>query len=57
MSVEIRGALIAEDSRIQAKFLEQVLSRAGFAVRIAPDGQAALQLAQESRPDIVISRH
>lgn len=55
MSAAVRSALIAEDSRIQARFLEQVLVRAGFSVRVAPDGQAALQLAQEAKPDLVIS--
>jgi len=55
MSAAVRSALIAEDSRIQAKFLEQVLVRAGFSVRVAGDGEAALQLARESKPDVVIS--
>ncbi|MCE9553812.1 MAG: fused response regulator/phosphatase [Planctomycetes bacterium] len=55
MAAAVRNALIAEDSRIQAKFLEQVLVRAGFAVRVALDGEAALQLAREAKPDVVIS--
>ncbi len=55
MSSGIRQALIAEDSRIQARFLEQVLTRAGFEVRVASNGEAALQLAHENRPDIVVS--
>lgn len=55
MSAAVRSALIAEDSRIQAKFLEQVLVRAGFSVRVAGDGEAALQLAREAKPDVVIS--
>lgn len=55
MSAAIRSALIAEDSRIQAKFLEQVLVRAGFSVRVASNGEIALQLAREAKPDVVIS--
>lgn len=55
MSAAARSALIAEDSRIQAKFLEQVLTRAGFSVRVAGNGEVALQLARESKPDVVIS--
>ena len=43
MPAAIRSALIAEDSRIQASFLEQLLMRAGFWVRVAADGEAALQ--------------
>lgn len=55
MSAAARSALIAEDSRIQAKFLEQVLVRAGFSVRVAGNGEIALQLAREAKPDVVIS--
>lgn len=55
MSAAFRSALIAEDSRIQAKFLEQILVRAGFSVRAAGDGHAALQMAREAKPDVVIS--
>lgn len=49
------NVLIAEDSRIQAKILEQFLHRAGFQVRVAPDGIVALELAHEQMPDVVIS--
>ena len=47
--------LIAEDSRIQGKILEQFLQRAGYEVRIALDGKEALKLALEARPDVVVS--
>jgi sigma-B regulation protein RsbU (phosphoserine phosphatase) len=47
--------LIAEDSRIQAKILEQFLIQAGYQVRVAQDGRAALRAAQEDRPDVVVS--
>lgn len=55
MALGTRLALVAEDSRIQAKILEQILQRAGFTVCIAGDGQAALELAREHRPHVVIS--
>lgn len=55
MSSDTRLALVAEDSRIQAKILEQVLLKAGFAVRVAGDGQAALDIAREHKPHVVIS--
>jgi sigma-B regulation protein RsbU (phosphoserine phosphatase) len=48
-------ALIAEDSRIQAKVLEQRLLQAGFEVQVAVDGKAALDLAREKRPSVIIS--
>ncbi len=48
-------ALIAEDSRIQAKILESRLQQAGFTVHVGGDGAAALELARRHRPDIIIS--
>jgi len=50
-----RKILIAEDSRIQAKILEQFLQRAGYEVLIAFDGEAALKLALDEHPDVVVS--
>jgi sigma-B regulation protein RsbU (phosphoserine phosphatase) len=47
--------LIAEDSRMQARILQKRLTDAGHTVRWAENGQAALELAQERRPDIIIS--
>ncbi len=47
--------LIAEDSRMQARILQKRLSDAGHTVRWAENGQAALELARERRPDIIIS--
>ena len=47
--------LIAEDSRMQAKFLERKLVEAGHAVRWAENGSDALQLAKQRRPDIIVS--
>jgi len=50
-----RIALIAEDSRIQAKVLEGRLAQAGYTVRVAGDGAAALALARQQKPDVIIS--
>lgn len=47
--------LIVEDSRIQAEMLRRILVKAGHEVRIGPDGAEGLRLAQERRPDLLIS--
>jgi sigma-B regulation protein RsbU (phosphoserine phosphatase) len=47
--------LIAEDSRIQAKMLQRRLIEAGHAVRWGETGAAALAMARERRPDIIVS--
>ena len=48
-------ALIAEDSRIQAKILENRLIQGGYEVTVAGDGGKALELARQRKPDIIIS--
>ncbi len=48
-------ALIAEDSRIQAKILENRLTQAGYEVVVAGDGGQALELARQRKPDVIIS--
>lgn len=48
-------ALIAEDSRIQAKILENRLTQAGYVVHVANDGAAALELARRQKPNVIIS--
>lgn len=47
--------LMAEDSRIQAKMLEKRLVDAGHTVRWAINGQKAVELLKEKRPDIIVS--
>jgi two-component system, cell cycle sensor histidine kinase and response regulator CckA len=47
--------LIAEDSPTQAEQLSHLLRKAGFRVRAARDGQAALELAREHRPELVVT--
>jgi len=46
--------LIAEDDRRIASLVAMYLEREGFATRIAPDGRAALDCAQDSLPQLVI---
>jgi sigma-B regulation protein RsbU (phosphoserine phosphatase) len=48
-------ALIAEDSRIQAKVLETRLTEAGYVVQVAHDGAAAVEAVRKRQPDIIIS--
>lgn len=48
-------ALIAEDSRMQAKVLEKRLAMAGYEVRVAANGAIALEMARQQKPHIVIS--
>lgn len=46
--------LIAEDNAQGAELLEAYLSQSPYEVRIAADGEAALQLVREWRPDLVL---
>lgn len=48
-------ALIAEDSRIQAKVLEGRLIEAGYIVRVASDGAEAIEMARREKPHVIIS--
>ncbi len=47
--------LIVEDSPVQSELLRRTLVAAGYAVLIAPDGAQGLALAEEHRPDAVVS--
>jgi CheY-like chemotaxis protein len=46
--------LVVEDSRLIRTTMKRVLVEAGFGVVDASDGEAALQLARNSRPDLII---
>jgi DNA-binding response OmpR family regulator len=46
--------LIADDEPNIVTSLEFLLSRAGFELRVARDGQAALKAVEEFRPDLVL---
>ena len=45
--------LIAEDSKVQADMLCNLLVDAGYQVRVAHDGAQALQMAREQPPRFV----
>ena len=47
--------LIVEDSRTQAEQLLHLLERAGYDVRVARDGVAALEMAREHPPGLVLT--
>jgi len=47
--------VIAEDSRVQARVLQQRLIAAGYDAHVGLDGELALELVKKMKPDIVIS--
>ena len=47
--------LVVEDDREMARFLAQILSEEGYAVELAHDGPAALELFQQRRFDLIVS--
>lgn len=47
--------LIAEDTDDIREVLQRLFTRAGFTVQTAPDGRAALELARQDPPDIVLT--
>ena len=48
-------ALVAEDDRALTDIIRLALARAGFEVSVAYDGQKALQTAQSTKFDVVVS--
>ncbi|MFJ3923329.1 response regulator transcription factor [Streptomyces sp. NPDC090022] len=51
---DVRGVLVVDDDPTVSEVVAGYLARAGFAVRLAADGPAALRAAEESRPDLVV---
>ncbi|MDA3971249.1 MAG: response regulator [Desulfobulbaceae bacterium] len=47
--------LIVEDSAIEAELLRRSLARAGYHLTMAKDGEAGLEAARASRPDLIVS--
>jgi CheY-like chemotaxis protein len=47
-------ALVIDDSTSQRLAIQRALSRAGYNVITAGDGEAGLQAVQETRPDIIV---
>ncbi|MFG2712933.1 response regulator transcription factor [Streptomyces goshikiensis] len=50
----VRGVLVVDDDPTVSEVVAGYLDRAGFAVRLAGDGPAALRAAEERRPDLVV---
>ena len=51
----VRGrVLLADDSVLTCELFGEYLSRRGFAVTFAHDGQAALTQAVQARPDVIV---
>ncbi len=48
------SALVVDDERSLVRVVEGYLSKDGFDVRTAADGETALALARESEPDLVV---
>jgi pilus assembly protein CpaE len=46
--------LVVDDSLVTAKVTQAYLEAAGYQVQTAPDGQAALQAAQDHPPDLIL---
>lgn len=47
--------LLADDNRDMREYLERLLKSSGYDVTATSDGEAALQLARENPPDLVLS--
>lgn len=52
---EKRIVLVVDDERVIADTLSVILSRSGFAVMTAYDGESALELADTVSPDLLLS--
>ncbi len=46
--------LVVDDTRANIGFLLETLSKAGYRVRVAPDGETALEQVQYSAPDLML---
>lgn len=52
--MERKHILVVEDEAPVQLFLRKLLQNAGYRVSAAPEGRAALKLARENRPDLVV---
>ena len=50
-----RRILVAEDEALAALAIEDELLREGYDVVLAPDGQAALEVARAAMPDLLLT--
>jgi CheY-like chemotaxis protein len=49
-----RGVLVVDDNDDNLRIIREILVARGYAVRIARDGESALRLIDEERPDLVL---
>jgi twitching motility two-component system response regulator PilH len=50
----IRKILLVDDSKTELHFLSDVLSKRGYAVRTAENGDEAMRRLAEDRPDLIL---
>ena len=50
----LRSILVVEDTPANIGILLEMLSKAAYRVRVAPDGESALEQLQYSPPDLVL---
>lgn len=49
-----KNVLFVEDDTFLADILQQALTQAGFAIKIARDGEEALTMVKAEKPDIIL---
>lgn len=54
MTTVTKRVLVAEDDRVLRRACEEILKRGGYTVLSAEDGAAALELARQEHPDLVL---
>lgn len=52
--LERKRALVADDEAAIARLIRMTLERLGFEVEVASDGQAAIDMVESRRPDLLI---
>ena len=51
---EIGTVLVVDDIPANRNLLRETLEPEGYEVLLAPDGEAALKIAQRARPDVIL---
>jgi len=51
---DARSILVVDDTRANIGFLLETLTQAGYRVRVAPDGETAVEQVQYAAPDLVL---
>jgi twitching motility two-component system response regulator PilH len=54
MTMTIKNILLIDDSKTELHFLTDVLTKRGFAVRTAENGEDAMRRLSEARPDLIL---